>query len=67
MGKSSGASGLSTMERVMVPVTSRAVAVVPSRTVTSTMFEEAPMLGEALMVMAVEEQLVIVIFAVSSA
>ena len=55
------------MERVMVPVTSRAVAIVPSRTVTSTMFEEAPMLGEALMVMAVEEQLVIVIFAVSSA
>ena len=45
----SGASGLSVTETLMVPVTSRSLAWVASRTVTITLFVLAPMSKAALM------------------
>ena len=50
MGESSGASGLSVTETLMVPVTSRSLVIVASRTVTITWFVLAPISEAAAIV-----------------
>ena len=50
MGESSGASGLSVTETLMVPVTSRSLVMVASRTVTITWFVLAPISEAAAIV-----------------
>ena len=65
-GESSGAPGLSTTETVMVAVTCRSRERVPSCTVTSTVFEDAPISVPAVMLMLPFEEQFTVSFAESS-